>query len=59
MKTYMIYLERKDRCKTYRYFKFKCQVISFYKALEEAKIKIEKLKSQVEINYEIIKIEKI
>lgn len=59
MKNYMIYLERKDRRETYRYFKFKRQAISFYKALEEAKAKIEKLKSQVEISYEIVKIEKV
>lgn len=58
MKNYMIYLERKDRSKTYRYFRFECQVASFYKALEAAETKIEKLKSQVDINYEIIKIEK-
>lgn len=59
MKNYMIYLERKDRRKTYRYFRFECQVDNFYKALEAAETKIEKLKLQIDINYEIIKIEKI
>ena len=59
MKNYMIYLERKDRHRTYRYFRFECQVANFYKALEAAETKIEKLKLQIDINYEIIKIEKI
>jgi hypothetical protein len=59
MKNYMIYLERKDRRKTYRYFRFECQVADFSKAVEVAEIKIEKLKLQIDINYEVKKIEKI
>lgn len=59
MKNYMIYLERKDRRKTYRYFRFECQAANFYEALEVAKTKIEKLKLQIDINYEVIKIEKV
>lgn len=59
MKNYMIYLKRKDRCRTYRYIKFECQAANLYKALEAAEAKIEKLKIQTDINYEIIKIEKI
>ena len=59
MKNYMIYLERKDRCRTYRYIKFEYQADNFYKALEAAKTKIEKIKLQIGINYEILKIEKI
>lgn len=59
MKNYMIYLERKDRHKMYKYFRFECQAADFYKALEIAKTKIEKLKLQIDITYELIKIEKI
>ena len=59
MENYLIYLERKDRSRMYRYFRFECQVANFYKALEAAETKIEKLKLQIDINYEIIKIEKI
>ena len=59
MKNYMIYLERKDRNRMYKYFRFECQAADFYKALEAAEIKIEKLKSQIDINYEVMKIEKI
>ena len=58
MKSYMIYLERRDRRRTYRYFRFECMVNDFYKALEVAELKVEKLKLQIDINYEIIKIEK-
>lgn len=58
MKNYMICLERKDRHKTCRYFRFECQADNFYKALETAELKTEKLKAQIDINYEIIKIEK-
>lgn len=59
MKNYMIYLERKDRRKTYRYFRFECQAENFYRALEIAQLKVEKLKAQIDINYEVIKIEKL
>lgn len=59
MKNYMICLERKDRRRTYRYFRFECQVDNFCKAIEVAETKIEKLKLQIDINYEIVKIEKI
>jgi hypothetical protein len=59
MENYLIFLERKDRCKMYRYFRFECQVANFYKALEAAEIKVEKLKAQVDINYEIITIQKV
>lgn len=58
MKSYMILLERKDRRRTYRYIKFECLVNDFYKALKVAKMKVEKLKSQIDIDYEIVKIEK-
>lgn len=59
MKIYMIYLERKDRRKTYRYFKFPCKAANFNKALEVAEAKIEKLKLLINISYKTIKIEKI
>lgn len=59
MKNYMIYLERKDRRRTYRFFRFECKAANFNKALEVAESKIEKLKLQIDINYEVIKIEKI
>ena len=59
MKNYMIYLKRKDRRRTYRYFRFECQVADFHKALEVAETKIEELKLQIDIKYEIIKIEKL
>lgn len=59
MKNYMIQLERKDRSKMYRYFRFECQADNFYRALEIAELKVEKLKAQIDINYEIIKIEKL
>ena len=58
MKSYMIHLERKDRCKKYKYFRFECLANDFYKALEIAEVKIINLKSQIDIIYEIIKIEK-
>lgn len=56
---YMIYLERKDRCRLYRNFKFERQVANIYEALEEAEKKIEKLKLQIGIDYEVVMIEKI
>lgn len=59
MKNYMIYLERKDRRKTDRYFRFECKAANFNEALEVAEAKIEKLKLQIDINYETKKIEKI
>lgn len=59
MKNYMIYLERKDRHKMYKYFRFECQADNFYRALEIAELKVEELKAQIDINYEIIKIEKL
>lgn len=59
MKNYMIYLERKDRRKEYRYFRFECQANNFHRALEIAELKVEKLKEQIDINYEPIKIEKL
>ena len=59
MKNYKIYLEWKDRCTPCRYIRFECQVDNFYKALEAAETKIEKLKLQIDMKYEIIKIEKI
>lgn len=55
MKNYMICLERKDRRKTYRYFKFECKAANLNKALEVAEAKVEKLKLQVDINYDITK----
>jgi hypothetical protein len=55
----MIYLERKDRQKMYRYFRFECQADNFYGALEIAELKVEKLKAQIDIDYEIFKIEKL
>lgn len=58
MKSYMILLERRDRRKTYRYFRFECQAANFSKALEIAELKVERLKLQIDINYEVIKIEK-
>lgn len=58
MESYMVLLERKDRRKTYRYLKFECQVKDFYTALEVAEMKVKKLKLQVDIDYEIAKIEK-
>lgn len=58
MRNYMITLERRDKQKKYRYFRFECQADNFYRALEIAVLKIEKLKAQKDINYEIIKIEK-
>lgn len=59
MKNYMIYLKRKDRRSMYKYFRFECKAANFNKALEVAEAKIEKLKLQIDINYEVIKIEKI
>lgn len=59
MKNYMIYLERKDRQKMHRYFRFECQAGNFYGALEIAELKVEKLKEQIDIKYEILKIEKL
>lgn len=58
-KNYKIQLERKDRCTPCRYIRFECKVTDFYKALEAAETKIEKLKLQIDMKYEIIKIEKI
>nr|DAV00451.1 MAG TPA: hypothetical protein [Microviridae sp.] len=43
MKNYMIYLERKDRRRTYRYFRFERKAANFNKALEAAEAKIEKI----------------
>ena len=45
--------------KSYRYFRFECQAENFYRALEIAQLKVEKLKAQIDINYEVIKIEKL
>lgn len=59
MKNYMIYLERKDKHRMYRYFRFERQVANFHKALEAAEAKVKELKLQININYEVIKIEKI
>lgn len=59
MKNYMIYLKRKDRRNMYRNIRFECQADNFYRALEIAELKVEKLKAQIDINYEIIKIEKL
>lgn len=59
MKKYMISLERKDRRKTYRYFRFECEAADFYKALEIAKLTTERLKLQIDISYEIVNIKKI
>ena len=42
-----------------RYFRFECQADNFYRALEIAELKVEKLKAQIDINYETIKIEKL
>lgn len=58
MKSYMVLLERKDKCKTYRYIKFECLVKDFYTALEVAELKVKKTKLQIDIDYEIAKIEK-
>ena len=59
MKNYTICLERKDRNKMYRYFTFEHKAANFNEALKVAESKIEKLKLQIGINYEVIKIEKI
>jgi hypothetical protein len=59
MNDYVIMLERKHRNRKYKYFIFECQADTFYKALEIANIKMEKLKAQIDIDYEIKKIEKI
>lgn len=59
MKNYKIQLERKDKCTPCRYIRFECKVDNFHKAIEAAETKIEKLKLQIDIRYEIIKIEKI
>ena len=59
MKNYMISIERTDRCETYRYLRFKCQGANIYKALETAKLKTERLSLEINIKYEITKVEKI
>ena len=59
MKKYMIYLERKDRRSMYKYFRLECRAANFYEAVEMAAAKTEELKLQIDINYEIIKIEKL
>ena len=43
----------------YRYFTFEHKAANFNEALKVAESKIEKLKLQIGINYEVIKIEKI
>lgn len=41
MKSYVIYLERKDKGKMYRYFIFNRRAANFRKALKAAETKIE------------------
>lgn len=59
MKSYVIYLERKNKGEMYRYFITGLQAANFRKALKAAETKIEELKLQTKFDYEIKKIEKI
>lgn len=58
IKYYTIYLERKDGHGMYRYLIFVCEAANFYKDLEAAETKIEKLKLKTDINYEVTRLEK-